>query len=92
MLAHFRNRRRLRVVLDGNVADAVGDRLSAAAAEVDLRMDMLIECMEELMIRDRDLIERHYRSAKSVNEIATALGISESSSLQEAQSQPRHAV
>ena len=34
VLAHFRNRRRLRVVFDDNVADAVVDRLVAAAAEV----------------------------------------------------------
>ena len=74
VLAHFRNRRRLRVVLDGNVAEAVSDRLAAAAAEVDLRLDMLVECMKELIGRDRDLIERHYRSEQSVTEIAAALG------------------
>ncbi len=66
VLAHFRNRRRLRVVLAESVAEAVGDRLAAAAAEVDLRLDMLIECMKELLGRDRDLIERHYRSEQSV--------------------------
>jgi RNA polymerase sigma-70 factor, ECF subfamily len=79
VLAHFRNRRRLRVVLDDNLAEAVADRLAAAAADVDLRLDMLIECMKELVIRDRDLIERHYRSEQSVTEIAAALGVSESS-------------
>lgn len=79
VLSHFRNRRRLRVVFDENVAEAVGDRLAAAAEEVDLRLDMLIECMKELVIRDRDLIERHYRSEQSVTEIAAALGLSESS-------------
>ena len=79
VLAHFRNRRRLRVVFDQNVAETVVDRLAAAAAEVDLRLDMLIECMKELMIRDRDLIERHYRSEQPVSEIAAALGVSESS-------------
>jgi RNA polymerase sigma-70 factor, ECF subfamily len=79
VLAHFRNRRRLRVLFDENVADAVGDRLAAAADEVDLRLDMLIQCMKELMLRDRDLIERHYRSEQSVMEIAAALGVSESS-------------
>jgi RNA polymerase sigma-70 factor, ECF subfamily len=78
VLAHFRNRRRLRVVLDQDVAAAVGDRLAAAAAEVDLRLDMLVECMKELVIRDRDLIERHYRNEQSVTEIATSLGVSES--------------
>jgi DNA-directed RNA polymerase specialized sigma24 family protein len=67
------------VVLDGDVAEAVGDRLAAAAAEVDQRLDMLIECMKELIGRDRDLIERHYRSEQSVTEIAAALGLSESS-------------
>ena len=79
VLAHFRNRRRLRVVLDESVAEAVGDRLAAAAAEVDLRLDMLVECMKELLDRDRDLIERHYRSEQSVTEIAAALEVSESS-------------
>jgi RNA polymerase sigma-70 factor (ECF subfamily) len=79
VLAHCRNRRRLRVLFDENVADAVGDRLAAAADEVDLRLDMLVQCMKELMLRDRDLIERHYRNEQSVMEIAAALGVSESS-------------
>lgn len=78
VLAHFRNRRRLRVVLDEDVAATVGDRLATAAAEVDLRLDMLVDCMKELMIRDRDLIERRYRSEQSIGEIAVALGVSES--------------
>jgi RNA polymerase sigma-70 factor, ECF subfamily len=79
VLAHLRNRRRLRVLLDDNVAETVGHRLAAAAAEVDLRLDMLVECMKELLGRDRELIERHYRREQSVTEIAAALGVSESS-------------
>jgi RNA polymerase sigma-70 factor, ECF subfamily len=79
VLAHWRNRRRLRVMLGDEVAEAVGNKLVAAAAEVDLRLDMLVECMGELAGRDRDLIERHYRSQQSVTEIAAELGVSESS-------------
>jgi RNA polymerase sigma-70 factor (ECF subfamily) len=79
VLSHLRNRRRLRVVLNDDVAEAVGQKLAVAAAEVDLRLDMLFECMKELVGRDRELIDRHYRREQSVNEIAAALGVSESS-------------
>ena len=79
VLAHLRNRRRLKVMLNDDVAEAVGHKLAAAAAEVDLRLDMLIDCMKELVGRDRELIERHYRIEQSVTEIAAALGVSESS-------------
>lgn len=78
VLTHYRNRRRIRVMLGDNVAEAVGQRLAEAADDVDRRIDMLVECMNELAGRDRDLIERHYRSRQSVTEIAAALGISES--------------
>lgn len=79
VLTHLRNRRRVRVILNDDVAEAVGRKLADAALDVDLRLDMLVECMKELAGRDRDLIERHYRSRQSVMEIAAALGVSESS-------------
>lgn len=79
VLTHLRNRRRVRAILNDNVAQAVGRKLADAAAEVDIRLDMLVDCMKQLAGRDHDLIERHYRSRQSVTEIAAALGISESS-------------
>jgi RNA polymerase sigma-70 factor, ECF subfamily len=79
VLSHWRNRRRVRVMLGDDLAEAVGQRLAAAAAEVDLRLDMLVECISELAGRERELIERHYRSQQSVTEIAADLGVSESS-------------
>ena len=79
VLTHLRNRRRVRVTLGDDVAEAVGRKLADAAADVDLRLDILVECMRELAGRDRDLIERHYRSQQSVTEIAAVLGVSESS-------------
>jgi RNA polymerase sigma-70 factor, ECF subfamily len=42
VLTHWRNRRRVRVLLGEDVAEAVGRRLADAAAEVDLRLDMLV--------------------------------------------------
>jgi RNA polymerase sigma-70 factor, ECF subfamily len=79
VLTHLRNSRRVRVMLGDDVAEAVGRKLADAAVDVDLRIDMLVECMKDLAGRDRDLIERHYRSRQSVAEIAAALGLSESS-------------
>jgi RNA polymerase sigma-70 factor, ECF subfamily len=78
VLAHGRNRRRIRVTLGEEVADAIGERLAAAADEVDLRLDMLVDCMKDLAGRERELIERHYRRQQSVTEIAADLGVSES--------------
>jgi RNA polymerase sigma-70 factor, ECF subfamily len=79
VLSHWRNRKRVRVMLGEDVAEAVGQKLAAAAAEVDQRLDMLVECINELAGRERELIERHYRSQQSVTEIAAELGVSESS-------------
>jgi RNA polymerase sigma-70 factor, ECF subfamily len=79
VLTLLRNRRRVRVLLGDDVAEAVSRKLADAAVEVDLRIDMLVECMKDLAGRDRDLIERHYRIRQSVTEIAVALGLSESS-------------
>ena len=79
VLTHFRNRLRVHAMLGDDVAEAVGRKLADAAAEVDLRLDMLVECMKELAGRDRELIERHYRRQQSVTEIAAVLGVSESS-------------
>jgi RNA polymerase sigma factor (sigma-70 family) len=66
-------------MLGEDVAEAVGQKLAAAADEVDQRLDMLVECINELAGRERELIERHYRSQQSVTEIAAELGVSESS-------------
>jgi RNA polymerase sigma-70 factor (ECF subfamily) len=78
VLSHLRNQQRLRVVLRPDVAEAIGRRLAKAAANLDARLDKLIECMKELARRDRNLIERHYYREETVKEIAAALGISES--------------
>jgi RNA polymerase sigma-70 factor, ECF subfamily len=79
VLTHLRNQRRLRVVLSEDVAEAIGQKLADAAAEVDTRLDKLIECMKGLARRDRDILQRHYHKQQSVKQIATALGVSESS-------------
>jgi RNA polymerase sigma-70 factor, ECF subfamily len=79
VLTHLRNQRRLRVVLNENVAEVIGHKLADAAAEVDVRLDKLIECLKGLARRDREILQRHYHKQQSVKQIAAALGVSESS-------------
>lgn len=78
VLSHARNRRRLRLELREDLVEKITSRLADAAAEVDVRLDFLGECIKELTLRDQELIERHYHHEQPVKEIAAALGISES--------------
>ncbi len=78
VLTHLRNQRRLRVSLTEDVAEAIGRKLADAAAEVDARLDKLVDCMKGLARRDRDILQRHYHKQQSVKQIAAALGVSES--------------
>ena len=66
------------MLLSEDVAEAISCKLADAAADVDARLDKLVECMKELGRRDRELIQRHYHRNQSVKEIAAALGVSES--------------
>lgn len=79
VLSHLRNQRRLRVLLREDVATAISRKLADTAAEVDARLDRLVECMKELGRHDRELIRRHYHKHQSVKDIAAALDVSESS-------------
>ncbi|MFN0074951.1 MAG: sigma-70 family RNA polymerase sigma factor [Prosthecobacter sp.] len=78
VLSHIRDRMRDRLVFDEEVMLAMADETERAAAQFEDRREALGACLQKLKPEQRDLLQEHYIAGRSIRELSTATGRSES--------------
>lgn len=73
VLAHLRDSKRERVLLDAELAESISAVAEKQASRVDLLQEALRPCLETLSENNRELIEKKYLRSMSVRDIATAV-------------------
>ena len=73
VLAHLRDRKRDKVLLDANLAEKLSAEAEQQAGHMDTIRDALRPCMQGLTTTNRELIEKRYFRALSIAEIASAV-------------------
>ncbi len=73
VLAHLRDRKRDRVLLDPELVDLLSEEAQHQAGQVDALREVLRVCLQRLTPGNRDLIERRYYRAMPIAEIAVAV-------------------
>lgn len=74
VLAHLRDHKRDRLLLDTELAETLSDEAERQAGQIDLVREALRPCMQLLTPANRDLVERRYFRAMSVADVAEAAG------------------
>jgi len=70
VLAHLRDKKRDRLLLDAELAETVSVETERQAQHLDELREALRPCMRTLSAGNRDLVERRYFRAMSISEIA----------------------
>jgi len=78
ILSHIRDRMRDRLVFDVDVVEAMAQDVETVAAEFEERRQALGNCLEKLKAEQRDILQSHYLTGRTVREIADATQRSES--------------
>ena len=78
ILSHIRDRMRDRLVFDVDVVEAMAQDVESVAAEFEERRQALGNCLEKLKPEQRDILQSHYLTGRTVREIADATQRSES--------------
>ncbi|MCX6848271.1 MAG: sigma-70 family RNA polymerase sigma factor [Verrucomicrobia bacterium] len=78
VLSFLRDRMRERLIFDDDVVQAMAEETEAAAEQFEDRREALGSCMQKLQPEQRDLLQEHYITGRSVKELASATGRSES--------------
>jgi RNA polymerase sigma-70 factor, ECF subfamily len=78
VITHHRNLRRLKFVASAETGSLLADKLAAAVARIDPRLDQLQDCLALLKPESRTMIRQHYYKGEEVDQIATRYGVSES--------------
>lgn len=73
VLAHLRDSKRDRVLLDAELAATVSEEAEAQAGQLDEFRRALRPCLETLTDGNRDLMERRYLRSMPIADIATAV-------------------
>lgn len=73
VLAHLRDHKRDRLLLDADLAETLSDEAQRQAGQLDSLRAALRPCLQLLTPRNRDLIEQRYFHAMSVANVAEAL-------------------
>ncbi len=73
VLAHLRDQKRDKLLLDVALAEAISDESTRQAGQIDRFREALRPCMETLTAGNRELVEHRYLRAMSVSEIASAV-------------------
>jgi RNA polymerase sigma-70 factor, ECF subfamily len=71
VLAHLRDQKRDRLLLDAELVDVISDEAERQAGQMDQLRDALRSCLETLTPSNRQLIESRYIRSMSINEIAS---------------------
>lgn len=74
VLAHHRDRHRDRHIFDDRLFATLADQADRRAADDDGTASLLDDCLDELPIKQRELIRERYTPGGSVKEIARRLG------------------
>ena len=78
ILSHIRDRMRDRLIFDEDVVAAMAEDTETVAAEFEERRQALGNCLEKLPTEQRDILQAHYLTGRTVREIAEATQRSES--------------
>ena len=78
VLSHVRDRMRDRLVFDEDVVLAMAAATEVVAAQFEDRREALATCLEKVKPEQRDLLQEHYITGRSVRELSLATGRGES--------------
>ena len=78
VLSHIRDRMRDRLVFDEDVVLAMADVTETAADQFEDRREALGACLQKLKQDQRDLLQEHYIAGRTIRELSSAAGRSES--------------
>jgi RNA polymerase sigma-70 factor (ECF subfamily) len=73
VLAHLRDHKRDRLLLDADLVETLSDEAQRQAGQLDSLREALRPCIQLLTPRNRDLIEQRYFRAMSVANVAEAI-------------------
>lgn len=73
VLAHLRDDKRDRMLLDAELAEVISDESAKQAGQLDHFREALRPCMETLTVSNRDLIEKKYFRSMTIAEIAASV-------------------
>ena len=73
VLAHLRDHKRDRLLLDAELAETLSDEAERQAEDIDAVREALRPCMQQLSSTNRELIERRYVRAMPIAEVASAV-------------------
>lgn len=73
VLAHLRDSKRDRLLLDGDLVEMLATESEEQASRIDEFREMLRPCLQRLTPSNRDLIERRYYRGMSVASVAEAV-------------------
>ena len=73
VLAHKRDQKRDKLLLDAELAEAISHEVEKQAGQLDELREALRPCLETLTSGNRELVERRYLSSMSIADIAAAV-------------------
>lgn len=79
VLAHLRDSKRDRLLLDDQLAETIGKQLESNATHVESLQESLRPCLQGLTVENRRLVEHRYFKAMQVADIAETFGRTTSS-------------
>lgn len=71
VLAHLRDKKRDKFLLDDSLAETLSAKVEAAAAKTDLVQSALKDCIGKLSAGNQQLIDGFYFRSQSINDLAT---------------------
>lgn len=74
VLAHLRDQKRDRMLLDAELAESLSVEVESHAADIDSIRDALRPCLKKLSDVNRDLVEQRYFRSKPLADVAEAMG------------------
>ncbi|QDT33124.1 sigma-70 family RNA polymerase sigma factor [Thalassoglobus polymorphus] len=73
VLAHLRDRKRDRLLLDAELAEAMSVEAEKQAEKIDIIREALRPCLQVLTPTNRELIERRYFRSMSIDDVAESV-------------------
>ena len=78
VLTHHRHHKRMLSIFSDEAADAIGQKVLELSDTVVLRAEALVDCVQLLSPRDREVLKLRYQSNQSVSQIARTIKRTES--------------
>ncbi len=74
VLAHLRDSKRDRLLLDAELAESLSSQIETASAQFDSMHTALRSCLHELTPKNRELVELRYFRHRSISQVAESSG------------------